>query len=513
MGVASAVSDTDEGPSTAPIVSANDVCKSFGGTQALIDVSIDIRSGRVHALVGENGAGKSTLGRIVAGVLPHDQGQVLVDGRERRFRGPRAALAEGITIIEQELNVLPSHSVLENVFLGQRGRRVALLRRFEEMRERTGFDLDPNAVAGELRVAEQQELEIMRALARSARLIVMDEPTASLARPDAEKLLRLVRTLRDHGTAVIYVSHMLDDVLAVADDVTILKDGRFVRTTSASEETPDSLVTAMLGRQIDLAFPERLPLPADAPVRLEVRGLSRPGALAEISLQVRRGEIVGIAGLVGSGRSELAHAIYGADKSKGTILVDGHEVSISSPARAVRAGIALLPESRKDQGLLMGRLVRDNVTVSDLGAVSRGPLLDRRRVRRAVAESVERYDIRPRQGGAPVASLSGGNQQKALLAKCMFPRPKVLVADEPTRGVDVGAKRAIYLLLSSLAAEGLAIVLISSELEEIQGLAHRIVVMRNGRITGELPPDVSESELMSAAFGSSSSPPGNEVFA
>lgn len=505
----SVVSSRHEPADGAVLVAVEDVHKSFGGARALVGVSVSFLAGRVHALVGENGAGKSTLGRIIAGVVEHDSGRLIVDGQERRFRGPRMALADGITIIEQELNVLPSHTVLQNVFLGVRGSRRVLERRFEELRDQTEFTLDPDALAGALRVAEQQEVEIMRALARRARLIVMDEPTASLARPDADKLLRVVRRLRDAGTAVIYVSHMLDDVLEVADDVTVLKDGARVRTALAADETSDSLVTAMLGHELDLAFPERRPVPADAPIRLEARNVSRPGVLDDVSLEIRRGEIVGIAGLVGSGRSELAHAIYGADHADGKILVDGVEVTVSSPAAAVRAGIALLPESRKDQGLLMGRQVGHNVTVSDLPAVSRGPMLDRSAMRRSVGEAVKRFDVRPARGEAPIAGLSGGNQQKVLLAKCMFPAPKVLIADEPTRGVDIGAKRAIYSLLSALADEGLAILLISSELEEIQGLAHRIIVMRSGRVIAEMPGDVSEPELMAAAFGNTAQQGGS----
>jgi len=484
------------------------ISKRFGGVQALREVELEIERGAIHALVGENGAGKSTLGKILAGVHRPDDGELWVEGRRVGYRSPRDALRDGITIITQEPTLVPHRSVQENVFLaveqGTAGvvdaRRTA--RRFAALVEATGIELHGRRLARTLRVADQQKVEILRAIARDAKLFVMDEPTSALTTDEATRLFELIRRLRDRGATVVYVSHFLPEVLSLADAVTVLRDGRLVRTAPTKEETPERLVSAMLGRSLDLAFPVKVPAPADAPVVLSVRGLSRPPAVQDVSFDLRAGEIVGLAGLIGSGRSEVARTIFGADRAAaGVIELDGRPISPRSPRAAIRSGIAMLPEDRKRQGLLMLRSVVDNVTLPHLDQVSEAGVLLTRAERRRTSELIARLDVRTKSNGALVNTLSGGNQQKVLFAKWLFRRPRVFIADEPTRGVDVGAKRAIYELIESLAAEGLAVLLISSEHEEVLGLAHRILVMRGGRIVAEFDEQtMSEDAVLHAAF-------------
>ena len=484
------------------------VAKRFGGVQALADVDLAIERGSIHGLVGENGAGKSTLGKIVAGVHRLDAGELWVDGRRVDYRSPRDALRDGVTIIAQEPTLVPHRSVLENVFLGIESGRAGVVdegvlrRRYSELVEQAQLVLPPGRLARTLRVADQQKVEVLRTMARDARLVVMDEPTSALTADEAERLFEVVRRLRERGTTIIYVSHFLEEVLALVDTVTVLRDGRLVRTAPAAGETPERLVAAMLGRSIELTFPDRLFPPADAPVRLSVRNLARPPHVEGVSLEVRAGEIVGLAGLIGSGRSEVARAIFGADhRDAGEIEVDGEPVRIRSPRQALRSGVVMLPEDRKAQGLHMLRSIVDNVTLPHLDAVSRSGVVAARQERAGVVELIRRIDVRAKGPSAKVSTLSGGNQQKVLFAKWLFRRPRVFIADEPTRGVDVGAKRAIYELIHSLAAEGMAVLLISSEHEEVLGLAHRVLVMRGGRIVAELDREaMSEGAVLQAAF-------------
>jgi simple sugar transport system ATP-binding protein/ribose transport system ATP-binding protein len=495
--------------SLTPHVELRGVSKRFGGVLALADIDLTIAPGSIHALVGENGAGKSTLGKIIAGVHPADAGEMLVDGHPVQYHSPRQALADGVTAIAQELMLVPQRSVIDNVFLGSEHHRGRVLRpapmraRYAELCDRADFHLPADAIVGGLRVADQQKVEILRSLARDARLIVMDEPTAALSADESERLLATVRTLRDQGTTIVFVSHFLREVLALCDTVTVLRDGRLIRTRAAAAETPDSLVTAMLGQPMEVAFPPKAPAPpADAPVVLSVRDLSRAGAIEGISFDVRAGEIVGLAGLIGSGRTEVARALFGADRfDRGEVRIEGQPLKVRSPRGAIRAGIAMLPESRKDQGLHMRASIVRNVSLAHLGDVSQAGVLERLTERRRVAEITERVDVRAERLSAWVSTLSGGNQQKVLFAKWLFRRPRVLLADEPTRGVDVGAKRTIYELIQSLAAEGMAVVLISSEVEEVLGLAHRVLVLRGGELVAELDGDAAtEDDVLHAAF-------------
>jgi ABC-type sugar transport system ATPase subunit len=505
-----AVSVDDEGAREAarPLVEARGISKRFGGVQALEGVSITIQAGSVHGLVGENGAGKSTLAKVIGGVYRPDDGELLVDGNQVSFHAPRDALATGIVTIAQEIALVPARTVLENVMLGIESNTAGLLRsrelrrRFDELNERTGFRLEPQAVIRTLRTADQQKVEILRAIARDARLLLMDEPTAALTRDETERLLDTVRTLAANGTAIVLVSHYLEEVLSACDTVTSMRNGRLIRTAPVKDETPETLVAAMIGREMSLEFPPKIHPPADAPVVLEARGLNRGRELQDVSLTVRAGEIVGLAGLVGSGRTELARAIFGADRlDAGEIVFEGKPVSIKRPRQAARLGIAMLPESRKEQGLFMIRSVRENISIVDVNAIARIGLVDRRAEGRRTGALARELDVRTSSQEAMVTTLSGGNQQKVLFAKWLFRRPKLLIADEPTRGVDVGAKRQIHELLIGLAAAGMGVLLISSEIEEVLGLAHRVLVMRAGRLVGEFEGDAATDEaVMTAAF-------------
>jgi ABC-type sugar transport system ATPase subunit len=499
-------------------VELRDVSKSFGGTRALAGVSLTIDKGSIHALVGENGAGKSTLGKIIAGVHSPDEGQLFLGGEPVRFHSPRDAIARKVILIAQELSIVTSLTVAENVFLGAEPRRAGfqdrkrLRRRYAELAASAGFELDGDANAGSLRTADQQKAEILRALSRNAELIVMDEPTAALSRPDVEALHAVIRQLAAGGTTVVLVSHFLGEVLELADQVTILRDGHLVRTVPAAGQTQDSLLSAMLGRSLDAAFPHKRLAAADAPVVLSVRDLHAPGVHG-VSFDLRAGEILGLAGLVGAGRSEVARAIYRANRvSSGTVAVAGPPgtgpVNVTGdPRTAMRAGLLMIPESRKLQGLMLGRSVTENVSLASLQQVAAAGLVRTGPERRTVRDVLTRVDVRGGSQAAPASTLSGGNQQKLLFARSLLRDPRVLIADEPTRGVDVGAKRAIYELLAALTASGVGVLVISSDIEEVLGLAHRVLVMRAGQVTAELAGDTAtEAAILSAAFGASVRP-------
>jgi simple sugar transport system ATP-binding protein/ribose transport system ATP-binding protein len=482
--------------------------KRYSGTRALDDVSVDIAGGSVHALVGANGAGKSTLGKIVGGVIRPDEGQLFVDDRQVRYASPREARVDGIAMIAQELSPVPHMSVIENIYLGIEPRRSGIVQRramrtqYEELVSQWGFGLDGDAKVGALRTADKQKVEILRAVACDARVIVMDEPTSSLTSVETTTLHRMIRSLRESGRTIVYVSHFLDEVLALADTVTVLRSGRLVRTAPTAGETEESLVAGMFGAAAEAEHFEKTHR-STAPVMLEVSGLSRAGVLRDISLQIRAGEIVGLAGLVGSGRSELARAISGADPiDRGAIAVDGTACRISSPADAMAAGMAFLPESRQDDGLFADLSLAANTTFADLRAVASPMGMLRRALERAKTSSLlKSLSVEPPNPSAKVANLSGGNQQKVLFARWLFRNPRVLILDEPTRGVDVAARAAIHRLINNLAAAGTAVLLISSEIEEVLGLAHRVLVMRRGSITREFGADPPMEAVMEAAFG------------
>ena len=487
------------------LLDARGITKAFGGVHALAAVDLSLNEGEVHCLVGENGAGKSTLGKIIAGVISPDQGTVTLHGQPVEFRSPRDALARGITIVEQELALVPAMTVAENALLGLRryGRR-----HVRELVDRFALNLDVDARVEQLAASDQQKVEILRALARRARIVVMDEPTARLDDADSQNLLEIVRRLAENGTGVLLVSHFLGHVLGVADTITVLRNGHVAKSGPAVAETPESLVNAMLGRAATLDFPIKHPPAEDARNVLEVRGLAGAHPVDDVSLTVRQGEIVGLAGLVGSGRTEVARMIFGADRRRaGQINFEGRPVTWSSTRRAIGQGVSYLPESRKDLGLFMQLSSQQNVTLTHLGQVSRLGLLSAGKELAAVRPILEALGVQPADPGVKVGTLSGGNQQKVLFAKWLWQQPRLLIVDEPTRGVDVGAKFAIYEMLARLAREGLAILLISSELEEVVGLCHRVVVLSRGRSVATLGgDDVCESQILHAAFSNHQKP-------
>jgi len=471
-------------------VELRDIRKSFGGTHALRGVTFVARAGEVTALVGENGAGKSTLLRVLSGVTPADAGNIRLDGQVRELRSPKEAQAAGIAIIHQELSVLPYLSVAENVYLSRlplRGMFLDWRRLTADCRallDRVGVRIDPHVRVGHLSLARQQLVEIARALALDAHVLAMDEPTASLSDDEVRNLFRVIRQLRDEGRAIIFISHRLDEVFEIADHITVLRDGQVVGTLSRAAATVERVVSMMVGRPIDQQFPKQ-PTRPGAPL-LEVRDVWTRELLRGVSLVVHRGEIVGLAGLVGAGRTELARAIFGADPiERGAIVLDGQHVTIRNPGDAVQFGIGFLTEDRKKSGLILNFALFRNHTLPSLSKFARaGQLIERLEVE-AFARWAADLRIRARSPYQPAHDLSGGNQQKVVLGKWLERNPRLLILDEPTRGVDVGAKVEIYEIMNRLAAAGAAILMISSDLPEVLGMSDRIVVMHEGRVTGE----------------------------
>ncbi|MEG4641544.1 sugar ABC transporter ATP-binding protein [Paracoccus sp. APAP_BH8] len=489
------------------VVQLSGIRKSFGGIHALKGVDFALRSGEVHALLGENGAGKSTLMRVLGGEHLPSEGEIRIDGAPTVFHRPADAMQRGIVVIHQEMALAPDLSVAENIFLAELPGLISwpeMKRRARDIIQRLGFDIQPQAIVRDLSVAHQQVVEIAKALSKNARVIVFDEPTAVLSVQDAERLLAIIRDLREQGVGVVYISHRLDEVFRVADRMTIMKDGTTVGTVEKSAVTIDDVISMMVGRRLDALFGEDVPREIGAEL-LRTEGLGRVGAVQDVSLTVRAGEIVGLGGLVGAGRTELVRLIFGADRrDAGRILVEGQEVRIRRPGDAVRAGIGLVPESRKDQGVVLDMPIRVNATMARLAPLTNAFGIVRRRAERQTVDALSgKLRIKAASQEAPVSSLSGGNQQKVVLAKWFHARGRVLIFDEPTRGVDVGAKTEIYSLIREFAAEGKAVLVVSSEHHELFGLCDRILVMREGRLAGELlPPDYSEEKLLKLAMTS-----------
>jgi simple sugar transport system ATP-binding protein/ribose transport system ATP-binding protein len=492
----------------APLISVRDIGKSFEGTHALSGVDLDIAPGTIHALVGENGAGKSTLGKILAGVYGPDAGTIRLDSREVSFQSPRDALAHGITIVAQEIALVGTRSVIENIYLGSEVhtgpfvRTKRLRRLFDELVADTGIDVPGDALVSGLSIADQQKVEILRALARNADVIVMDEPTARLATHEAEALMSIFDRLRGRGKTIIFVSHFLEEVLSVSDTVTVLRDGKIVDGGKATEFTPGSLIAAMIGRSLESAFPPKAAISQGRPV-LSVAALSRAGAFEDVSLDVDAGEIVVITGLVGSGRSEVLRSIYGLEPpTSGAITYKGEPAQYRHPRQAIAAGMALIPESRKTEGLFVGFSLVSNVSLPHLPRFSRAGFVRARAAHRSATEQMAAVGVKARSATVEAGLLSGGNQQKILFARSFMADIALLLADEPTRGVDVAAKRQIYDLLVQQAANGTGVLLVSSEMEEVIGLAHKVVVMRQGRVVGQLRgSDIRESAIAELAFG------------
>jgi rhamnose transport system ATP-binding protein len=477
---------------TGPILKLEGISKSFPGVRALSDISFDVRPGEVHALLGENGAGKSTLIKIMSGVYQPDQGTITLDGKATAFSSPQAAQDAGIATIYQELLLFPELSVAENIFMGHAPKNWFGGLDWSAMRERAREllasldirDLDVNALVGGLSVGNRQRVEIAKALSHNARVLIMDEPTAALTEHDVERLFGIVRLLRQRGVGVVYISHRLEEVFLLADRVTVLRDGEFVATKPVSETDHNDLVHMMVGRRIEALFPKAEAKFGD--VVLSLDNVVRKPATKGVSLTLRAGEILGIAGLVGSGRSELAEVIFGMTPAEdGGIRIDDKPVNIGSPSDAKHLGIAYVPEDRGRQGLVRPMPVSQNVSLASLTRVSRNSFIDRKAEDELARDSVKSFQIRASGIGQIVGKLSGGNQQKVGLSKWLATEPRILIMDEPTRGIDVGAKAEIHRLMSEFAGRGMAIVMISSELPEVLGMSDRILVMRGGRIVAE----------------------------
>ncbi len=488
-------------------VSFDGVVKRFGPVEVLHGVSFALDRGRVYGLLGENGAGKSTLMKCLAGYERPSGGRVLVDGEPVAFAGPRDAERAGILLIHQEFNLADDLSIAGNVFLGHERRRGLFLDE-RSMREETrtaleavGLARDPGTPVRRLIVAEKQLVEIARALSRRARLLVMDEPTATLTPSEVERLFALIRRLRADGVTVVYISHKLDEVERITDEVIVMRDGRFVGRAPTPSLTRNAMATMMVGREVSDLFPEKVPADAAAAPALAVGDFTVPGWATGVSFAVRPGEILGFAGLVGAGRTELFEGVMGLRKGTGAVAVDSLPVRIGSPRDAKRHGLTYLSEDRKGKGLHVAFPLRENLTLMALERYAR-PWLDRRAEGEALNRAVAEFGIRAGSPSARAASLSGGNQQKLALAKVLHPGPRVLILDEPTRGVDVGAKREIYFLIQKLARQGLAVVVISSELIELIGLAHRVAVMRAGRLVATVEEaEMTEETMIAHATG------------
>ncbi|KOV66627.1 sugar ABC transporter ATPase [Streptomyces sp. AS58] len=481
----------------APLLSMSGITKSFPGVRALDGVDLDVQAGEVHCLLGQNGAGKSTLIKVLAGAHQPDDGTIRWRGEPVTLRSPIAAMRLGVATIYQELDLVEHLSVAENVHLGHEPTSAGFVVRRKEARATTAQllkrlghpEIDPARLVGELSAAQQQIVSMARALSHDVRLIVMDEPSAALDPDEVDNLFRIVTDLTSEGVAVVYISHRLEEIRRIGDRVTVLKDGRAVAGGLPAKSTPTREVVALMtGRNVEYVFPDRPVSPGQGEPLLEVRGLARAGEFEPLDLAVRPGEIVGLAGLVGSGRSEILETIYGARRpTAGQVLVGGKALKPGSVRAAVRAGLGLAPEERKAQGLLMLESVTRNVSVSSMSRFSRAGWIDRGAELGAARAATRELSLRPDNPSVPIRTLSGGNQQKAVLARWLLRGCRVLLLDEPTRGVDVGARAELYAVVRRLADEGLAVLLVSSEVPEVLGLADRVLVLREGRVVHTAP--------------------------
>jgi ribose transport system ATP-binding protein len=487
----------------APLFALKDIAKSFPGVRALDGVSFNLLAGEVHALLGENGAGKSTLVKIICGIYKPDAGTILIRGEPVEITGPTHAQALGISPVHQELHLEPYLTVAENIFLGRQPvGRFGMIdfgrmnREAAALLKRLGADLDPESTVESLSVAQRQIIAIARAASTTAQIVIFDEPTSSLTERETKLLFDMIGRLRDEGLGVIYISHRMEEIFRLCNRVTVLRDGRYVATKSVAKTDMRDLIGMMIGRDISDLF-RKSPAPIGKTV-LEVRNLSKRGMLRDISFSVRRGEIVGVAGLVGAGRTELARAIFGdLAIDSGQITVDGKRVPPGhSPRRAILAGIGLVPEDRKEQGLVTGLTVRQNISMPMLKALSRLNMLSLRREQKLAESYVRRLAIKTPTIEQKATFLSGGNQQRVVIAKWLATQPKLLIVDEPTRGIDVGAKSEIHALLCDLAREGMAIMMISSDLPEVLAMSDRVLVMRKGRIAADLSASEATQEVI-----------------
>ncbi|NBH80914.1 sugar ABC transporter ATP-binding protein [Clostridiaceae bacterium] len=485
------------------------IAKSFPGVKVLDDVTLQVKPGEVHALMGENGAGKSTLMKILMGIYTADAGEVMLNGEHLLARGPREAMDKGIAMIHQELNPIMDMQVYENIYIGRELRkgilvdRKAMIQETEDLLRELGINIPAVAYMRDLSVAQCQLIEIVKAISISAKVVVMDEPTSAITEREVETLFAQIRRLKSEGVAIIYISHKMDEIFQICDTITVLRDGHFIGTDAAANMTNEQLIRMMVGRDITEVFPKAEAEIGD--VLLEVKNLSYGRQVKNVSFSLRRGEVLGIAGLVGAGRSELAETIFAMrQKSAGEILIGGKPVEIRHPKDAIQNRIALITEDRKITGLNLSGTVAENTTLVDLSRQFPKGLIDRQKENRITDEYIQKLSIRTPSAQQLAGRLSGGNQQKVVLSKWLLSEPEIIILDEPTRGIDVGAKRDIYLLIGGLVRQGKAVIVISSEIPEVMGLSDRILVMAEGRVTGELlRPDFSQEQIMTyaAQFG------------
>lgn len=481
------------------------ICKSFAGNRVLHDVSFTVKAGEVHSLVGENGAGKSTLMNIIGGIHRPDSGTIFFDGQPVSFDDPWQAKKRGISLVHQELSLAPNMKVAQNIFIRRQPRNrlgfIQWKRMLAETRalfERIGVNIDPNRLVAEYSIAMQQIIEIAKAISMDARVIIMDEPTSALSGSEVDRLYAIVDELKAQGVAIVFISHKLGEVFKVSNEISVLRDGHMVGNVRPGEATTQDVIHLMVGRSIDQLYPPKAKTTGEE--ILKVEGLSNPPVFSDINFTLRRGEILGFAGLVGSGRTEVARAIFGADHTAGSITLNGKPVNNRSPHSAIKDGIAYLTEDRKTLGLFLTMPVRDNIVAASLDHfVTRLRMLRHNAIAENSRRYVEKMEIRPFNDEVNIINLSGGNQQKSLLAKWLLSAPKVLIADEPTRGVDVGAKVKIHNDLRELANQGVGVIVISSELPEVLGLSDRIAVFREGHITAILDGDATQAEVMKYA--------------
>lgn len=492
------------------VLEMKNIYKSFPGVKVLENVNLQIKPGEVHALMGENGAGKSTLMKILMGIYKADQGSIILQGQETVMHGPKDAMNKGISMIHQELNTLLDMEVAENVFVGReilkKGFSKMKIVDLDRMREETGryfremnIDIDPKAKMRTLSVAEMQLVEIVKAISLNSKIIVMDEPTSAITEKEALVLFEQIDRLKKQGVAIIYISHKMDEIFKISDAITVLRDGQWIGTKPAAELDDNSLIKMMVGRELTDIYPKEPTQIGD--VILEVRELSRGRKVKNVSFALRRGEVLGIAGLVGAGRSELVETIFGLyPKTGGEVFLDGEKVDIKNPQMAIRSKIALITEDRKLTGLNLIGSVKENISAVSLSKLSKRGIIDKKQESEVAERYIKELKIKTPNGNAIVGNLSGGNQQKVVLAKWLLDEPEIIIFDEPTRGIDIGAKRDIYLLINKLAKEGKAVIVISSEMAEVMGISDRIVVMCEGELKGEIQrEDFSQELIMSYA--------------
>ena len=496
--------------SKTPVIELRGISKSFPGVKALSGVDFDIYPGELHALCGENGAGKSTLIKVMTGAHAPDEGSILVNGEVVSFSGPQQALSMGIACIYQELSIVPQLDVAKNIFLGNmftKGKTGFLDKKrlyrdaAEILHDHIKLNIDPHEIAGRLSVAQQQMVEIGRALTRQAKVIIMDEPTSSLSDKEVETLFELIRMLKADGIAIIYISHKLDEVMQLSDRITILRDGQRIKTVNTADTTKERLISDMLGRELSNMY-NKQPAEIGGTV-LEVNGLTRSGVFSDISFSVKSGEIVGFFGLVGAGRTEIMRAIFGMDRyDSGEVILAGEKLRGRSPSRAIRSGIGFATEDRKSEGLALRLSILANMTIVKLSQLSRFGVISRKKQRRTADEYVSSISIKTPSVSQLVGNLSGGNQQKVVVAKWLMMEPRVLILDEPTRGIDVGSKSEIYSLIVRLAQQGVAVIIVSSEIEEILGICDKVNVIHEGRLVSTLDAATSSTnDVLTSAFG------------